>query len=94
MIIARISTITNTKSVSNQNKRRDNDEKTLIFGVATLGGYLVKRHLDKRIADSDYLYSGYVDVALGDGARFLANGAIKGCNKFLRAKKRQGKVRL
>ncbi len=63
-------------------------KKTLILGVATLGGYLVKRHLDKRLADSDYCYSGYVDAALGEGVSFLANGAINGCNKFLEATER------
>ncbi len=63
-------------------------KKTLILGVATLGGYLVKRHLDKRLADSDYLYSGYVDAALGEGVSFLANGAMNGCNKFLEATER------
>lgn len=63
-------------------------KKTLIFGVVTLGGYLVKRHLDKRLADDNYLYSGYVDAALGEGVSFLANGAINGCNKFLEATER------
>lgn len=63
-------------------------KKTLILGVVTLGGYLVKRHLDKRLADDNYLYSGYVDAALGEGASFLANGAINGCNKFLEATER------
>lgn len=63
-------------------------KKTLILGVVTLGGYLVKRHLDKRLADSDYFYSGYVDAALGEGASFLANSARNGCNKFLEATER------
>ncbi len=63
-------------------------KKTLIFGVVTLGGYLVKRHLDKRLADDNYLYSGYVDAALGEGVSFLANGVINGCNKFLEATER------
>ena len=63
-------------------------KKTLILGVVTLGGYLVKRHLDKRLADDNYLYSGYVDAALGEGVSFLANGAINGCNKFLEATER------
>ena len=63
-------------------------KKTLLFGAAALGGYLVKRHLDKRLADSNYLYSGYVDAALGEGASFLANGAINGCNKVLEATER------
>lgn len=63
-------------------------KKTLILGVVTLGGYLVKRHLDKRLADDNYLYSGYVDAALNEGVSFLANGAINGCNKFLEATER------
>lgn len=63
-------------------------KKTLILGVVTLGGYLVKRHLDKRLADDNYLYSGYVDAALGEGVSFLANGAMNGCNKFLEATER------
>ncbi len=64
-------------------------KKTLLLGAtAALGGYLVKRHLDKRLADSNYLYSGYVDAALGEGVSFLANGAMNCCNKFLEATER------
>ena len=58
----------------------------LILGVATLGGYLVKRHLDKKIA-TEY-YDGYVDAALCEGATLLGRGAVNGFNKFLEATER------
>ena len=62
-------------------------KKTAIFlGVATIGGYLVKRHLDKKIA-TEY-YDGYVDAALCEGATLLGRGAVNGFNKFLEATER------
>ena len=62
-------------------------KKTALFlGVATIGGYLVKRHLDKKIATE--CYDGYVDAALCEGATLLGRGAVNGFNKFLEATER------
>ena len=58
----------------------------LILGVAAIGGYLVKRHLDKKIATE--CYDGYVDAALCEGAPLLGRGAVNGFNKFLEATER------
>ena len=62
-------------------------KKTALFlGVATIGGYLVKRHLDKKIATE--CYDGYVDAALCEGATLLGRGAVNGFNKFLETTER------
>ena len=58
-------------------------KQQIFLGIATIGGYLVKRHLDKKIATERY--NGYVDAVLCESIIFLAHGAINGYNKILEA---------
>lgn len=58
-------------------------KQQIFLGIATLGGYFIKRHLDKKIAIERY--NGYVDAVLCESIRFLAHSAINGYNKFLEA---------